>query len=258
MAWAGTLARFATPLGEVEVELFDSDKPVTVQNFIRYVQSGSYTNMFIHRWEPGFVIQGGGFATSSQTQTNASLDAITTFGEITNEYNAGRIYSNVYGTIAMARKSGETNSATSQWFFNLANNASLDQVDGGFTVFGRVLCGTNVLNRFNLTTTNNGIYVVQMQSPLNKLPVLSRTPTTRDLVYTDIRLLTAEISRTTRGQAQIAWSSVSNKVNHIEFTTQVPPVWQNLVTTNGNGQLFRYVDAASGDPYRYYRVRVDY
>ena len=59
--WAGTLTQFRTPLGDIDVELFDEDKPVTTENFIRYVKSGRYENTFIHRWEPEFVIQGGGF-----------------------------------------------------------------------------------------------------------------------------------------------------------------------------------------------------
>ena len=56
---AGTLCQIRTRFGTMEVELYDEDKPVTVANFKRYVQSGSWTNMFIQRWEPGFVIQGG-------------------------------------------------------------------------------------------------------------------------------------------------------------------------------------------------------
>jgi len=258
MAWGGTLAEFKTPLGTIEVELFDADKPVTVQNFMHYIQSGAYSNTFVHRWEPAFVIQGGGFATANRVQTNAAINPVSTFGTITNEYGVGRTFSNTYGTIAMARQSGQTNSATSQWFFNLTNNAFLDQVDGGFTVFGRVVEGTNVLNKFNQSSTNTGIYTLALQAPLNKLPVLSMKPTTLDLVYTDINLLNTRISRTIRGHPQISWQSVSNKINHVEFTTQLPPVWSDLVSTNGNGQLLQIVDSSSSESSRIYRVRIDF
>src|SRR6266705_534799 len=67
---AGTLAQFRTRFGDVDVELYDQDKRVTVQNFIRYVQSGAYTNMFLHRCIPGFIVQGGGFITTNQSATN--------------------------------------------------------------------------------------------------------------------------------------------------------------------------------------------
>ena len=66
-ALAGTLAQFRTVFGDIEVELYDQDKPVTVQNFIRYVQSGVWSQMFIHRCEPNFVIQGGGYYVANYT-----------------------------------------------------------------------------------------------------------------------------------------------------------------------------------------------
>ena len=110
-AWAGTLARFQTTFGNIEVELFDADKPVTVQNFLRYTTSGAYSNMFFHRWEPGFVVQGGGYYSDKV----ANIWATPSFGNITNEFNVGRRFSNTYGTIAMARIGGLTNSSNSQW-----------------------------------------------------------------------------------------------------------------------------------------------
>ena len=258
IAWAGSLAQFRTPLGDIEVELYDSSKPATVQNFMRYVKSGAYKDMLIHRWEPNFVIQGGGYFTTNRFATNASIEQIVTFGEVTNEYSVGRRFSNVYGTLAMARVAGQTNSATSQWFFNLTNNPFLDQVDGGFTVFGRVLRGTNVLERFNLTDTNNGIFGVNLGSPLTAVPVLSDNPDYEDLVYVDITLLNVHVTTNPSGQQEISWNSVSNKLNRVEYTTQIPPAWTELTTTNGTGQLLRVVDPQPGISKRFYRVRVDY
>src|SRR5439155_10964092 len=146
-ASAGILAQFRTVFGDIEVELLDQDKPVTVRNFIRYVQSGLYRDGIIHRCSPAFVIQGGGFFVGNRNMTNAYIWAIPTFSSITNEFAVGNFYSNLYGTIAMAKAGGDPNSATSQWFFNLTNNAAnLDSKNGGFTVFGRMVRGTNVLN----------------------------------------------------------------------------------------------------------------
>src|SRR3974390_1409940 len=83
---AGTLAQFRTVFGDIEVELYDQDKPFTVQNFIRYVQSGAYQNEFAHRLVPGFVIQGGGFTVTNLNTTNAHIAAVTTYPPITNEF----------------------------------------------------------------------------------------------------------------------------------------------------------------------------
>src|SRR6266850_7795650 len=84
-AHAGTLAQFRTAFGDLEVELYDQDKPVTVQNFIRYIGSGAYQNEFSHRLVPGFVVQGGGFTVVDRGTTNSGIARITTASAITNE-----------------------------------------------------------------------------------------------------------------------------------------------------------------------------
>ena len=122
-----------TALGEIDIELFDTATPLTVANFMNYVNSGAYNNSFIHRSVPGFIIQGG-----SYTWGNAGVSAIAQNPPVVNEFDPSR--SNVRGTIAMAKLGGDPNSATSGWFFNLADNsANLDSQNGGFTVFGRVI-----------------------------------------------------------------------------------------------------------------------
>src|SRR6267378_3836748 len=105
-AQAGTLAQFRTVFGDIEVELYDQDKPVTVQNFIRYVQNGKYQDGFAHRIVPGFVIQGGGFTVTNRGTTNWLIEAVPAYPNITNEFGVGRQFSNLYGTIAMAKQSG--------------------------------------------------------------------------------------------------------------------------------------------------------
>src|SRR5437867_6753243 len=77
-ASAGTLAQFRTQFGDIDVELYDQDKPVTVKNFIRYAESGAYANEFFHRCIPNFVVQGGGFTISNpQSQTTFALTNVT-------------------------------------------------------------------------------------------------------------------------------------------------------------------------------------
>ena len=255
---AGTLAQFRTPIGTLDVELYDQDKPITVRNFIRYVQAGAYTNMFLHRWVPGFVIQGGGFFVTNRF-TAPTIPNVRTFAPILNEYNGDARFSNLYGTIAMAKLGGDPNSATSQWFFNLANNAAnLDTQNGGFTVFGRVIGGTNVLNRFNSTTTTNGVFSKNIDNgALSQLPVLNAQPSYDDLIYVDISLLNVRVSAT-NGTRFITWNSVSNRLNTVEYTTVFPPVWQSLTNLTGNGTDRVFADLAADSARRFYRVRVDY
>ena len=135
--------------GTTNVLLFDQEgqgAPLTVQNFLNYVNDGDYVNTIIHRSVPGFVIQGGGFtaeglADNLDNPPNA-IGVIPTDPPVVNEFSSER--SNLRGTIAMAKLNGDPDSATNQWFFNLDDaNAvfpvDLDNQNGGFTVFGEVL-----------------------------------------------------------------------------------------------------------------------
>ncbi len=258
----GTLAQFhIPPRGDMVIELYDPDKPVTTSNFVHYVTSGSYHDMFAHRWDPQFVIQGGGFYMADRTTTNASVKPVATFPAITNEYSVGRTFSNTYGSIAMARQSGGTNSATSQWFLNLGNNSALDAVDGGFTVFGQLRVGTNVLNRFNLTTAANGIYRWGYASPFGELPAYSTTaPGSEDLVYVAITLPAPprlEVRLNANTTRDLSWNSLSNLVNYLEFTTNASSGWQILLSTNSPGGTLHYTDTAAPGASRLYRVRVE-
>jgi cyclophilin family peptidyl-prolyl cis-trans isomerase len=256
---AGTLATFRTSVGEIDVELFDQDKPITVQNFIRYVQSGVYSNMFFHRCVPGFVVQGGGFFVTNRT-TTPNIVAVPELAPITNEFNVGPRVSNTYGTIAMALTGTNANSATAEWFFNLADNsANLDKQNGGFAVFGRVVGGTNVLNRFNNLSSANGIINVNLGSPLDTLPILyhgQTNATFNDLVYVDISLLQVQAQLDASGSREISWNSVSNRLHTVEFATNLPPVWTPLVSATGTGSTMHVHDTNAAP--RFYRVRVDF
>lgn len=132
-AYGQVVVRMETNLGNLDIELYDEAAPITVENFLNYVNSGRYNGTFIHRSVPGFIIQGGGYF-----PTSTAIEAVTADPAIANEFDASR--SNIRGTIAMAKLPGNPNSATSEWFFNLADNsANLDAQNGGFTVFGQVL-----------------------------------------------------------------------------------------------------------------------
>ena len=126
-----TIVLIETPLGDIQIELFDDEAPVTVENFLSYINDDSYVNSFIHRSVPDFIIQGGGF-----TSIDNDLGNVAAKSAIANEFNR----SNIRGTVAMAKLAGDPNSATNQWFINLADNSALlDPQNGGFTVFGEVI-----------------------------------------------------------------------------------------------------------------------
>lgn len=259
LAWplrAGPLAVFRTALGEVEVELFE-DKPVTTANFVRYVQTGAYSNLIFHRWVPGFVMQGGGFYVQNRGATNAQLAYVPNYGAITNEFNVGRRLSNTYGTLAMAKVGGDPNSASSQWFFNLADNSTnLDTQNGGFTVFGRMVRGAAVLERFNDVSATHSLWLLNLGAPLDELPVLSSTPGYEDLLYCDIRLLQASIRRVSQG-LEVSWPGVAGVTNVVEWRRPQDATWQTWVEIMGQNQLLRVTNAPPAATV-YFRVRIAY
>jgi peptidyl-prolyl cis-trans isomerase A (cyclophilin A) len=132
-----TVVRFETTLGDFEVQLFDDVTPLTVQNFLGYVEEGAYESSIVHRSVPDFVIQGGGFTTGpTETFPETFPGKVPVHLPVRNE--AG--LSNVRGTIAMALDYvGDRpliNSATNEWYINLDDNARLDADE--FTVFGEI------------------------------------------------------------------------------------------------------------------------
>lgn len=129
-AVTGTSVRFTTNLGTIDVLLLPGSAPKTVENFLKYMTKGAYNNSVFHRSVRNFIIQGGGFQA-----VLPSLPAIAQDPAVVNEYKEP----NVRGTLAMAKLGSDPNSATNQWFFNLADNSPiLNGQNGGFTVFGRI------------------------------------------------------------------------------------------------------------------------
>ena len=177
-ATQASIVRMETSLGNIDIELFDTQAPVTVANFMNYVNDGDFVNSFFHRLVPGFVLQGGGFTYQAGVTAAVPADA-----PIVNEFDPSR--SNVRGTLAMAKLAGDPNSATSEWFFNLADNsANLDTQNGGFTVFGQVIGnGMDVVDAIAALRVYNLGSQVFSSVPLNGyVPGSPFTPETQ-LVY---------------------------------------------------------------------------
>ncbi len=137
---------FKTSKGEFTVELFTAEAPVSSENFLAYVDSGHFDGTVFHRVIPGFMIQGGGMtADMKQKPTRAPIE---------NEAKNG--LKNSRGTLSMAR-TNDINSATSQFFINVADNDFLDNRPGsyGYAVFGKVASGMDVVDAIVAVKTGN-------------------------------------------------------------------------------------------------------
>ena len=133
--------------GDFSIELNDKEAPITVKNFLSYVDKGFYNGTIFHRIIDGFMIQGGGF---EKGMTEKETDA-----PIKNEANNG--LKNTSYTIAMARTS-DPDSATSQFFINVANNSFLDypgQDGAGYCVFAKIVSGTDVIDLIGKAKTGS-------------------------------------------------------------------------------------------------------
>jgi cyclophilin family peptidyl-prolyl cis-trans isomerase len=143
-----TVVILETSQGNIEIELDAKSAPVTVENFLAYVDAGHYDGTIFHRVIPGFMIQGGGFdAAMSQKPTRAPIK---------NEADNG--LGNARGTIAMAR-TNDPNSATAQFFINTVDNANLNRnpSSAGYAVFGKVTAGMDVVDKIEkVPTTSKG------------------------------------------------------------------------------------------------------
>lgn len=147
---ANPIVEIKTNLGIIQVELYSDKAPETVENFLNYVKDDYYTGTIFHRVISGFMIQGGGFD-QSYTQK-------PTRPPVKNEADNG--LGNETGTIAMAR-TNDPHSASSQFFINVANNHFLDYTAPtaqgyGYTVFGKVTAGMNVVNKIAGSPTGAG------------------------------------------------------------------------------------------------------
>ena len=150
-----------TSFGKIEIELDTVKAPISSQNFLAYVDSGFYTNTIFHRVIPGFMVQGGGF--TPQMVQKPTKDPIK------NEADNG--LKNVRGTLSMARTS-DVNSATTQFFINVNDNAFLDHGgrDFGYAVFAKVVNGIDVVDQIvnSQTTTRQGMQNVPIDPVLIK------------------------------------------------------------------------------------------
>ena len=140
------MLEFKTSKGTFTVQLFDKQAPITVENFLRYADEGFFEGTVFHRVIPGFMIQGGGLTADMKNKKGHE--------SIKNEATNG--LKNKRGTLSMAR-TNDINSATSQFFVNVADNDFLDNKPGnyGYAVFGRIDSGMEVIDAIAAVKTGN-------------------------------------------------------------------------------------------------------
>jgi len=139
------MIRFETSLGDFTIEMLEKEAPLSVANFLQYVDSEFFDGTIFHRVIPGFVIQGGGFTEDmTQKRTNPPVK---------NEADNG--LKNLRGTLSMAR-TNDINSATSQFFVNLKDNDFLDHSRGnfGYAVFAKVTDGMDIVDKIAAVKTS--------------------------------------------------------------------------------------------------------
>ncbi len=152
-----------TTLGEIEIELDEAKAPISVKNFLQYVDDGFYDGVIFHRVISGFMIQGGGFTPAMQQKKTRET--------IQNEAANG--LKNLRGTLAMARTNAP-HSASAQWFINHKDNAFLDYPgsDGwGYAVFARVTKGMEIVDK--IAAVKTGVKAGMSDVPVESVAIVS-------------------------------------------------------------------------------------
>ena len=223
-----TFLKFSTEVGDYRVQLFDAQKPATVQNFLSYVTAGRLDGTLVHRVDvlsgdstpantaittPPEIIQGGGFKFPG-------FGAVTTNAPVANEAQTNGVISNTRGTIAMARTS-DPNSATSQWFVNTTDNAALDP--GGFSADGYAVFGKVVPSDMTVVDQIGAVPRYPFGSPFSTLPLrnFSQTDFDQHLTPTVDNVITTQVSKIGDVVAQVMTvTAVSSDPSVVAATVQ--------------------------------------
>jgi peptidyl-prolyl cis-trans isomerase A (cyclophilin A) len=228
---ANPLVRVTSTYGDFTMELLQDKAPDTVSNFLGYVDRGEFSQMVIHRSVTDFVIQGGQFRWLGDcvklVAGNCGPVLVPVGPNVINEPGV----SNVRGTVAMAKQDGFPNSATNQWFINLADNsANLDAQNGGFTAFARVL-GTGI----SVADAINDLSVTFVSDSVAEMPVRDYTASSTGPV--EKNLVMFNVYRVKR---------FSESMHVFDFGTGLLNTYVNAGATVGNvGLVMRVIEDAA-------------
>jgi peptidyl-prolyl cis-trans isomerase A (cyclophilin A) len=240
--------------GRIRVLLFDQPgqgAPLTTANLEAYLSAGRYNNTFLHRSVPGFVLQGGGFNLVSTAQ-GVTIPPVTAFPAVRNEFSGGR--SNLRGTIAMAKLGSDPNSATSQWFWSLGDNsANLDNQNGGFTVFGRLLGEADLRTLDAVAAVNITNATGALGSTFSQLPLSNNTLTSNNLLqfssitvarqpelsYAVVRNSAPDLLQATLAGGRLSLRPLANRQQMVSLTLRATNLLGETVDQALNLQLLR-------------------
>lgn len=230
--------KLETSLGDVVLELNGEKAPLSVDNFLTYVEDGHYNGLIFHRVMPDFMIQGGGYD-ADMNERREKLRA-----GVKNEWQNG--LKNVRGSIAMARLGGQPDSATAQFFINVVDNASLDMPRDGaaYAVFGKVVEGLDVVDKIRNTET-----VENPKLPMGKVvpkePVVIRKAGTigsvdRERVKRRVAEMEEEAMAAIRKQREEWEKGIAETIQKVETDTgkkvqRTPKGALYVVLTDGTG-----------------------
>ncbi len=226
------IVRFHTDLGNIDVVLLQDVAPNTVANFLNYQGRGAYDGSFIHRSPPNFVVQGGGYK-----YVSGNVYSIPTDPPVANEFHV----SNTRGTLAMAKLSGNPNSATSQWFFNESDNnaPNLDTQNGGFTVFGRIVgsAGLSVMDTIAAVPVYNA-----GGPPFDQLPLRNYTSSNAIQDSNLIHLISLTVFR-----ASLAVTHPSANAIHLQGVASASTAYRLETSTTPSAASFTLATTVNAD-----------
>jgi cyclophilin family peptidyl-prolyl cis-trans isomerase len=207
-----------TSAGDINLTMLDKDAPRSVENFINYVNDHKYDSTFFHRLATGFVLQGGGFTFNNDPTTGkGTIGTVVADPSVQNEF----MNSNLTGTVAMAKLGTDPNSATDQFFFNLADNSgNLDKQNGGFTVFAKVTSPADMAVVTKLTAspfqvTNESTF----NSAFDTLPLANYTGTNFPVDTTAANYAMITSAEVVSRPESLTYSVVSNSNPGLVATT---------------------------------------
>lgn len=239
--------KIETTKGDIVLELDGEKAPITTLNFLQYAESKYYDGTIFHRVIPNFMVQGGGHLPDLSEKTDGLR------APIKNEWTNG--LKNVQGTVAMARKGNQPDSATAQFFINVVDNPALDMPRDGaaYAVFGRVSEGMETVEKIrNAETTSNPKYPGGKVVPAEAIVIKSVTlanPINKDKLNAKVKVMEAEQAKAAedaKKKEEEAKAGMTSKMK--EHAAKIETETGKKAQTTPSGLMYIDIQEGAGDP----------